>query len=116
MFRLQKGVQENDAVEVLVRSALPEWTWKEAGGPQEVWTRVRSSSGDDNLYLDLSWKLKTPTRLPEVSFNLATFLLACTTPAACSHDRTEFASKFLPCRQCGCTSVLTPRLRTQPHG
>ena len=111
-------MQENDAVELLMHSALPEWTWKEAGGPQEVWTRVRSSSGDDNLYLDLSWKLKTPTRLPEVSFNLATPALACLTSATCSNNRAELASKVweFACRQCGCTSVLTPRLQTQPHG
>ena len=105
------GVQEHDAVEVLVHSALPEWTWKEAGGPQEVWTRVRSSSKDDNLYLDLSWKLKTPTRLPEVPFlphfhALASHLLL----------NLQAKSKVLPCRQYGCTSALTPRLQTQPHG
>ena len=39
---------------------------REAGAPAELWTEIISPPYSDNLFYDVIWVNKTPTRLPEV--------------------------------------------------
>ena len=51
---------------MLLKQSLPEWTVREAGAPKELWTEIISPPYSDNLFYDVIWVDKTPTRLPEV--------------------------------------------------
>ena len=51
---------------MLLKQSLPEWAVREAGAPQELWTEIVSPPYSDNLFYDVVWVDKTPTRLPEV--------------------------------------------------
>ena len=51
----------------MLKMSLPKWAVEEAGAPREVWTQILSPPDTANLYYDVIWVNKTPTRLPEVS-------------------------------------------------
>ncbi len=53
---------------VLLKQSLPQWSVREAGAPRELWTEIVSPPYSDNLFYDVIWVNKTPTRLPEVMF------------------------------------------------
>ena len=56
---------------MLLKQSLPEWAVREAGAPAELWTEIISPPYSDNLFYDVIWVKKTPTRLPEVGGPLA---------------------------------------------
>ncbi len=72
MFSCRSKWQDKYGSEVVLHSELPEWSWREAGAPQSIRTRISSRSGDQGLYYDVSLILKTATRLPEVSHRIFT--------------------------------------------
>ena len=51
---------------MLLKQSLPEWAVREAGAPAELWTEIISPPYSDNLFYDVIWVDKTPTRLSEV--------------------------------------------------
>ena len=51
---------------VLLKQSLPARLVRDAGAPAELWTEIISPPYSDNLFYDVIWVNKTPTRLPEV--------------------------------------------------